>query len=111
MVHYGAGVRTGSDHRAEQTIAPRAWWAEPCAVDGRHPALVRRASFDENPVPFAPPCRPAHSSAIAGSDYARSARSEERRVGQECVSTCRSWWSAYDLQQSCTNDITNETQK
>src|SRR3546814_19227273 len=22
-------------------------------------------------------------------------RSEERRVGNECVSTCRSWWSAY----------------
>src|SRR3546814_17655939 len=22
-------------------------------------------------------------------------RSEERRVGKECVSTCRSWWSAY----------------
>src|SRR3546814_11572384 len=21
--------------------------------------------------------------------------SEERRVGKECVSTCRSWWSAY----------------
>src|SRR3546814_4688239 len=23
-------------------------------------------------------------------------RSEERRVGKECVSTCRSWWSPYD---------------
>src|SRR3546814_19549954 len=22
-------------------------------------------------------------------------RSEERRVGKECVSTCRSWWSSY----------------
>src|SRR3546814_14744546 len=22
-------------------------------------------------------------------------RSEERRVGKECVSTCRSWWSPY----------------
>src|SRR3546814_7677321 len=22
-------------------------------------------------------------------------RSEERRVGKECVSTCRSWWSLY----------------
>src|SRR3546814_13663093 len=22
-------------------------------------------------------------------------RSEERRVGEECVSTCRSWWSLY----------------
>src|SRR3546814_12965534 len=25
--------------------------------------------------------------------YLRSERSEERRVGKECVSTCRSWWS------------------
>src|SRR3546814_15087889 len=24
-----------------------------------------------------------------------SAGSEERRVGKECVSTCRSWWSPY----------------
>src|SRR3546814_13816716 len=24
-----------------------------------------------------------------------SGRSEERRVGKECVSTCRSWWSPY----------------
>src|SRR3546814_5434724 len=25
----------------------------------------------------------------------RSERSEERRVGKECISTCRSWWSQY----------------
>src|SRR3546814_19366069 len=25
----------------------------------------------------------------------RFVRSEERRVGKECVSTCRSWWSPY----------------
>src|SRR3546814_9514853 len=26
-------------------------------------------------------------------------RSEERRVGKECVSTCRSWWSPYHLKK------------
>src|SRR3546814_11175175 len=26
---------------------------------------------------------------------AQGVRSEERRVGNECVSTCRSWWSPY----------------
>src|SRR3546814_21060385 len=34
----------------------------------------------------------------AGQDYfatVRKARSEERRVGKECVSTCRSRWSPY----------------
>src|SRR3546814_18182246 len=27
-------------------------------------------------------------------------RSEERRVGKECVSTCRSWWSPYHQQKN-----------
>src|SRR3546814_21066000 len=27
--------------------------------------------------------------------WSASTRSEERRVGKECVSTCRSWWSTY----------------
>src|SRR3546814_12487422 len=29
-------------------------------------------------------------------------RSEERRVGKECVSTCRSRWSTYNLQKNTT---------
>src|SRR3546814_2580973 len=28
-------------------------------------------------------------------DYSATSRSEERRVGKECVSTCRSRWSPY----------------
>src|SRR3546814_19582682 len=35
-----------------------------------------------------------------------TARSEERRVGKECVSTCRSRWSPYHL----TNKITQISQ-
>src|SRR3546814_21172685 len=36
------------------------------------------------------------SSYEATNDYQNSAqRSEERRVGKECVSTCRSWWPPY----------------
>src|SRR3546814_14752108 len=27
--------------------------------------------------------------------FCREPRSEERSVGKECVSTCRSWWSPY----------------
>src|SRR3546814_13451046 len=30
-----------------------------------------------------------------GADLTRLAKSEERRVGKECVSTCRSRWSPY----------------
>src|SRR3546814_15947769 len=34
-----------------------------------------------------------------------AARSEERRVGKECVSTCRSWWSPYHQKKN--NDYHN----
>src|SRR3546814_17650773 len=30
----------------------------------------------------------------------RIVRSEERRVGKECVSTCRSWWSTYHYKKN-----------
>src|SRR3546814_17620724 len=33
-------------------------------------------------------------------------RSEERRVGKECVSTCRSRWSPYDQINKLTNQLT-----
>src|SRR3546814_13716030 len=32
---------------------------------------------------------------VKGGDIARLQRSEERRVGKECVSTCRSRWSPF----------------
>src|SRR3546814_12835745 len=34
--------------------------------------------------------------------FRRSSRSEERRVGKECVSTCRSRWSPYHSQKKRT---------
>src|SRR3546814_18968589 len=40
------------------------------------------------------------------SDYPSGVRSDERRVGKECVSTCRSRWSPYHLKKKqCTNNI------
>src|SRR3546814_8131298 len=41
------------------------------------------------------PTRCASRTRSAGRNHLRSARSEERRVGKECVSTCRSRWSPY----------------
>src|SRR3546814_15096486 len=38
-------------------------------------------------------------------DYCLARRSEERRVGKECVSTCRSRWSPYHSKKK-TNTIT-----
>src|SRR3546814_2135554 len=39
--------------------------------------------------------RTAHIAAIAAKHSANFARSAERRVGNECVRTCRSRWSPY----------------
>src|SRR3546814_11540773 len=68
---------------------------------GSNAVLVGSASFWEgidvpgdaltlvaiDKLPFAPPDDPVLE--------ARLNRSEERRVGKECVSTCRSRWSPY----------------
>src|SRR3546814_14180478 len=35
-----------------------------------------------------------------------SLRSEERRVGKECVSPCRSWWSPYNYKNTKINSKT-----
>src|SRR3546814_17525593 len=49
-----------------------------------------RRFFDQRRGRFDEPCRPIHSPPDS-----RASRSEERRVGKECVSTCRSRWSPY----------------
>src|SRR3546814_10627259 len=56
-----------------------AWWGRACPA---HPPCSR--GCDPGAVVL-PTCR----------DMARFRRSEERRVGKECVSTCRSRWSPY----------------
>src|SRR3546814_12636609 len=53
-----------------------------------HPGADRRDHPDR-------PGRPASSVAAASAASAAASRSEERRVGKECVSTCRSRWSPY----------------
>src|SRR3546814_16227450 len=40
------------------------------------------------------------SPAMAPTSVSSSSRSEGRRVGQECVSTCRSRWSPYNLKNN-----------
>src|SRR3546814_15194936 len=42
-----------------------------------------------------PAARAGGDPAGAGAGRVAGARSEERRVGKECVSTCRSGWSPY----------------
>src|SRR3546814_11709687 len=38
-------------------------------------------------------------------------RSEERRVGKECGSTCRSWWSPYHKKTKKTSHTITDTNK
>src|SRR3546814_14216890 len=42
-----------------------------------------------------------------GLEFSFKLRSEERRVGKECVSTCRSRWSPYHYKKKTENDIKN----
>src|SRR3546814_14829423 len=42
-------------------------------------------------------------------DRAPHSRSEERRVGKECVSTCRSRWSPYHSKKNTYISITDDT--
>ena len=51
--------------------------------------IVRRRTAREN-IPFPPPDYQTSISIAAGKE-----RSEERRVGKECQSVCRSRWSPY----------------
>src|SRR3546814_11678926 len=72
---------------------------------GVEPDGVAPADLDETPAAGEPPAahadRLARAKAAAVADRHGAAfvlgadRSEERRVGKECVSTCRSRWSTY----------------
>src|SRR3546814_11673020 len=44
---------------------------------------------------------------IEGTSRAGGARSEERRVGKECVSTCRSRWSPYHYKKKTKHIMNN----
>src|SRR3546814_8262948 len=60
-------------------------------------ALVTGVQTCALPICFASPfCTQMRASATLGStNPSHTTRSEERRVGKECVSTCRSRWSPY----------------
>src|SRR3546814_14937094 len=53
-------------------------------------AEVYRLDFDDRPPLVAKVAPPGRG----------GLRSEERSVGTECVSTCRSWWAPYHLKKN-----------
>src|SRR3546814_9865832 len=69
------------------------WSSDVCSSDLR--ARVRQSEQgNRSAAPSA--VRPARPQAApTGPPSSRSGRSEERRVGKECVSTCRYRWSPY----------------
>src|SRR3546814_13260793 len=72
------------DSEALQEIQEREPDEDPARID---------EEWEEAPVTF---------NAAAAHDMGGPSRSEERRVGKECVSTCRSRWSPYHEQKKRT---------
>src|SRR3546814_13502142 len=64
-------------------------WAE-IGITGRPESL-----HDVYAAAFAGDCHPGELTERLGEEYALAERSEERRVGEEGVRTCRSRWSPY----------------
>src|SRR3546814_11590618 len=96
--------------RRQATVADRPW------VDGARPAV---AAISELPVPIVALTRPgsaipcANSAAWLSPSTTRIGvpRSEERRVGKECVSTCRSRWSPVHYKKKTTKNTDQRKHK
>src|SRR3546814_12237937 len=96
----------GSSVRAGGKLAYGADWPVDSAnpLEGIEVAMTRRTAGDPSARPLLPDEAVSLEEAIAshtinvaqvnGFDKI-TGRSEERRVGKECVSTCRSRWSPY----------------
>src|SRR3546814_14637948 len=104
---WGLGIRDlgleirdwGVGIRMRERLQPRALpWPLPLRRQGEagrgcsRLALIRKAPL---PNPSGPPAQLACVRWRANQWFANAPRSEERRVGEECVSMCRSWWSPY----------------
>src|SRR3546814_10418710 len=86
----GQGMPVGDEHRvvAEAAVAARRPHRLAMHLPLHRFGVAVRPGEAEGAGEPGPP--------VAG---AGSQRSEERRVGKECVSTCRSWWSPVHLKK------------
>src|SRR3546814_13396771 len=73
-------------------------WAGPVAV-ATIPAAAWFARLAGAAMARSPELAPPSPRAVAA-EFWRFSRSEERRVGKECVSTCRSRWSPYHTKKN-----------
>src|SRR3546814_2380114 len=70
------------------------WSSDVCSSDLSSTVRHDRVSPRADAAPQ-PPAARASDCAAPPAPRRRTDRSEERRVGKECVSTCRSRWSPY----------------
>src|SRR3546814_4225581 len=68
------------------------WSSDVCSSDLLSPDVKCRRRLPIPPPPPPEPCLMNYAMLFPGQG---SQRPEERRVGKECVSTCRSRWSPY----------------
>src|SRR3546814_14970061 len=100
VAFFGSALESGV-HRAS-IAAVGAGQADLCAVDCVTHALLQMhapAALSGTRVLMRSPPAPGLpyvTNAKASDDLVDALRSEERRVGKECVSTCRSRWSPYN---------------
>src|SRR3546814_8879181 len=72
------------------------WSSDVCSSDLARRLFQRRRQRQRHASPLLPDLRHGHVQRGGGAPASHlRARSEERRVGKECVSTCRSRWSPY----------------
>src|SRR3546814_5869943 len=71
-------------------LLPEGWDADIPSFDADPKGLATREAGGKVMNAIAP-----HLPALFGGSADLDSRSEERRVGKECVSTCRSRWSPY----------------
>src|SRR3546814_16111330 len=90
------GFRPGRGQPAP-SMAEGRW---PCGPDRRTQRHLRAFDLFRENVP----ARKARPSLDVGLTETFSARSEERRVGKECVSPCRSRWAPYPEKKKTTTE-------
>src|SRR3546814_11450313 len=74
------------------------WSSDVCSYDLSAIASATAFEPSKNPGSSQMPSGPFQKTVLAP-DILLANRSEERRVGKECVSTCRSWWSPYNYKK------------
>src|SRR3546814_20449800 len=99
---FGAGGRDRICIRRSVRVHHRAGCAQPESdvLVGRDYRLADRSARAASLHCCRAICRAGGRHVVAGLPWTSCVRSEERRVGNECVSTCSSWWSPDHLNKT-----------